>query len=273
MFCKADTRDRLVRTLLDTHGLSILSIAMTSEELGPGKIIRTFPKSQKRSPCIDSAEILFTIGPLPKVERAAFVPIALTDTSDKVSVDVVAALAASLGGANLSAAEVAAAFKTSGAESFQIRLSDSYRCDLHEADLERAFSGTKLTAFGARCRNARERFYVVTRTVLATKARISGTSDMTATARALSKMPSIVSGKVAADIAKKSKATFEMERVDHEMVIGFRALEIVEGDTGMVLKGPDQVLRFRDTQAGKPAMVSDFSLDGTVFVDLERALQ
>jgi hypothetical protein len=80
-----------------------------------------------------------------------------------------------------------------------------------------------------------------------------------------------MNGKLAAGIAEKSKSTLEMARVDHEMVIGFRALGIVDGDIGLVLKGPGQLLQFRDAQAGAPATVNDFSSDGTVFVDLELA--
>jgi hypothetical protein len=181
---------------------------------------------------------------------------------------VIAGLAASLGDARLDPAEVAAAFKSSGAESLQIELSGARRCDIREAELERALAGARMTAFGERCRSAGERFYVVTRTVLATKARISGNADLTATAKALGKLPAVLNGKISTDIARKSKSTLEMQRVGREMVIGFRAVEIVESQRGLVLKGADQPLRLRNAQKRAHATVEDFSADAEVFVEI-----
>jgi hypothetical protein len=206
-----------------------------------------------------------------KVKKAPFVPIPLTDNSDKVVIDVIASLAASLGSAKLDPVDVAAAFKLSGSESFRIQLSGSCRCDLRETELERALADAKLSAFGKRCRGADERFFVVTRTVLATKARISGDTDLTATTQALSKLPAVLTGKIRADMSRKSKSTIEMEPVGQEMVIGFRALEIIDGDAGMVLKGLDQPLKFRDEQMGTPATAGDFSAEGSAFIELVSA--
>jgi hypothetical protein len=268
MFCKSDTRDRLVRALFDQHGLSILSIAMTPRELAPGNIIRTFPKEQRRPPCVDSAKELFEEGPMLQLKRTPFVPIPRIDSSDKVSTEIIAALAASLGSAKLDPAQVGAAFKMSGSENFQIHLSDSFRCDIREADLERALAGSKLTPFGARCRSGGQRFFVVTRTVVAKKARISGSADLTATVQTLSKMPAVLQGKLRANLSRKSNSTVEMERVDREMVIGFRALEIVEKDGGITLKGLDRPLQFRDQKLGTPAAPNDFDADGGAFIDL-----
>jgi len=271
MFCKSNTHDRLVRSLFDEHGLSILSIALTSEELAPGSIIRTFPQSQRRHPCLDSLENLFEPAPSLKKGQATFVPIVLKSSSDKVSVDVIAGLAASLGEAKLDPAQVAAAFKSAGAESLNIELSSAHRCDIRESEFERALAGARLTAFGERCRNAGERFYAVTRTVLATKARISGNSDLTATAKALGKLPAVLNGKVSTDIARKSKSTLEMQRVGQEMVIGFRAVEIIETVRGLVLKGADQPLRLRSGQDRAHASVEDFSVDSEVLVEIAPA--
>jgi hypothetical protein len=268
MFCKSNTQDHLVRSLFDEHGLSILSIALTSEELAPGSIIRTFPKSEKRHPCLDSLKNLFEPAPALKTSQTTFVPITLKNSSDKISVDVIAGLAASLGDAKLDPAKVAAAFKSAGAESLSVELSSARRCDIREAELERALAGATLTAFGERCRNAGERFYAVTRTVLATKARISGNADLTATAEALAKLPAALDGKISTDIARKSKSTLEMQRVGREMVIGFRAVEIIETKNGLVLKGADQPLRLRSAQNRVHATVEDFSVDNEVLVDI-----
>jgi hypothetical protein len=271
MFCKSNTHDRLVRSLFDEHGLSILSIALTSEELAPGSIIRTFPQRERRHPCLDSLENLFEPAPSLKMGQATFVPIVLKSSSDKISVDVIAGLAASLGDAKLDPAQVAAAFKSAGAENLDIELSSARRCDIREAELERALSGTRLTEFGERCRNAGERFYAVTRTVLATKVRISGKADLTATAKALGKLPAMLNGKISTDIARKSKSTLEMQRVGREMVIGFRAVEIIEAEHGLVLKGADQPLRLRSAQKRAHATVKDFSADSEVLVEIAPA--
>lgn len=271
MFCKSNTHDRLVRSLFDEHGLSILSIALTSEELAPGSIIRTFPQSERRHPCLDSLENLFEPAPSLKRGQATFVPIMLKSSSDKISVDVIAGLAASLGDAKLDPAQVAAAFKSAGTESLNIELSSARRCDIREAELERALAGARLTVFGERCRNTGERFYAVTRTVLATKARISGNADLTATAKALGKLPAVLNGKISTDIARKSKSTIEMQRVGREMVIGFRAVEIIETEHGLVLKGADQPLRLRSGQNRAHATVEDFSADSEVLVEIAPA--
>lgn len=271
MFCKSNTHNRLVRSLFDEHGLSILSIALTSEELAPGIIVRTFPQSQRRHPCLDSLENLFE--PVPALERdqTNFVPIVLNSSSDKISVDVIAGLAASLGDAKLDPFEVAAAFKSAGAESLNIELSSARRCDIRESEFERALAGARLTAYGKRCRNAGERFYAVTRTVLATKVRISGNADLTATAKALGKLPAVLNGKVSTDIARRSKSTLEMQRVGQEMVIGFRAVEIIETADGLVLKGADQPIRLRSRQDRTHATVEDFSVDSDVLVEIAPA--
>src|ERR1700749_3900120 len=122
MFCKSDTRDRLVPAPFEPHRRSILSISMKAREVAPGNIIRTFPKEQRRPPCIDSAKELFEEGPMLQLKRTPFVPIPHIDSSDKVSTEIIAALAASLGSAKLDPAQVGAAFKMSGSENFQIHL-------------------------------------------------------------------------------------------------------------------------------------------------------
>lgn len=273
MFCKSNTHDHLVRSLFDEHGLSILSIALTPEELAPGCIVRTFPRSERRHPCLDSLKNLFEPAPTLETSQTTFMPITLKNSSDKICVDVIAGLAASLGDAKLDPAKVAAAFKSAGAESLSVELSSARRCDIREAELERALAGARLTAFGILCRNAGERFYAVTRTVLATKARISGNADLTATAEALGKLPAVLNGKISADIARKSKSTLEMQRVGREMVIGFRAVEIIETRHGLILKGADQPLRLRSAQSRAHATVEDFSANSEILVEIAPLLK
>lgn len=269
MLCRPDASDRLIRHLFDKYDLSVLSVAMTSDELHPGKIIRTFPTGQKRAPCVDSADKLFTPPPQLEIAKTAFVPIAITDSSDKVSAEVLASLAGALGQTKLDRSEVLTALKKSRGTNFQISLSGSGRSDISEVDLERALGQTTLTKFGEQCQKNGERFFVVTRTVLATKARISADAELSAAAEALVKLPPFLEGKIAARVIDGSKATLEMERLDREMVIGIRAIEIVESGAGMFLKGLDKPLRLRDGQPRPHAEANAFNDDGTAFARLD----
>jgi hypothetical protein len=79
------------------------------------------------------------------------------------------------------------------------------------------------------CRSRGERLFIVTRTVLATKARLVGATDLSATGR-------------------PEQATLETDCVDHTMVIGFRTLEIVDADGAVALKGVSEPFRFRDAR-------------------------
>lgn len=263
--CGKDSNDPLVNQLFIEQGLCLLKVGRSRSELDSGSIIVTYPRYNGRPPVIYKLNQLFY--PFPSLEQCVedYGPIDISSRSKAMTAHLITTISSTLG-CGLLPKELHAALAATTAKSFQVNLENARRYDLVMSSFEPSFRQSKLNAVAMDLCEQGARLYLVTRVVTARQVRLHGDTKLKLSAEG--GLEALTSADFSLKYADSS--TILMRRMKEAVVIGFQALEIIENDSDVYLKGLDSVLHvLGESEIQYPIEDPEvFAEDGTIFSEL-----
>lgn len=254
--CGTNTLDPLAKRLFEEK-LCLVKVARSPEKLFPGCAIMTFPDIRGRDPVIHPMSRVLDRAPMVDVDEIDYVRIDLTESSSLLKVEAVVDIAPVLA-EGVDKTKLKVALSAGGSENFKLVLGDPREASLDVGKFEFEIDHAAFTPKAADLVAAGARVYVVTHTVTANEVQITGDAKMDA--KLAAEVPGWSGGHVA--VATHGKDALRMRKVKSEMVIAFRALQIIDVDGQLILNGMDRPLGVRGDDRKSlavPAHVEEFT--------------